>query len=151
MKILPIITISFGSLNLILTCSALAQTDHCEDEETYYKLSEALKEPEKVIKLDIAMKKLTKISPDIGKLTNLECLDLSFNRISDLPAEFSELKKLRFLNLTGTRYLPGLPKVLSELPGIEVIDISDHPEWSPAQFENAKKMLPDVEFIIADK
>ena len=93
------------------------------------------------------MQRLTRISSEISELVNLECLDLSFNRISDLPDEFAELKKLRYLNLAGTRYLPRLPKILTELPNLEILDIRDHPEWVSAQFEEARKMLPDVKII----
>lgn len=132
----------------MITGIVAAQSDFCDDAETYYELDEALKEPEKVIKLDIAMQKLTRISSEISKLVNLECLDLSFNRISGLPDEFTELKKLRYLNLMGTRYLSGLPKILSELPNLEVVDIRNHPEWSASKFEEAKKMLPDVKIIV---
>lgn len=131
----------------MITGIVAAQSDFCDDAETYYELDEALKEPEKVVKLDIAMQKLTHISSDIGKLVNLECLDLSFNRISGLPDEFAELKKLRYLNIMGTRYLPGLPKILTKLPNLEIVDIRDHPEWSAARFEEAKKILPDVKII----
>ena len=38
-------------------------------------LENALKEPSEVKMLDIAMRKLTEISPEIGKLTELKCLD----------------------------------------------------------------------------
>ena len=143
---LLLITVLTGISTLMLT----AQPDFCDDAVTYYELDEALKEPEKVVKLDIAMQKLTMISADISKLVNLECLDLSFNRISGLPAEFALLKKLRYLNLTGTRYLSALPKVLTELPELEIVDIRDHPEWKAVKFEEAKKMLPDVK-VITDK
>jgi len=135
-------------INPVMFGFATISADLCEDAETYYGLDEALKEPEKVIKLDIAMQKLTLLSPDISKLVNLECLDLSFNRISDLPAEFAELKKLRYLNLAGTRCLPGLPKILTQLPNLEIVDIRDHPEWNAAKFEEAIKMLQNVKVIV---
>ena len=141
-------TFALIEINPVMFGFATISTDLCEDAETYYGLDEALKEPEKVIKLDIAMQKLTLLSPDISKLVNLECLDLSFNRISDLPAEFAELKKLRYLNLAGTRYLPRLPKILTELPNLEIVDLRDHPEWKAAQFEEAKKMLQNVKVIV---
>ena len=50
-------------------------------------------------KLDIALNKLTAISPEIGKLENLVCLDLAFNRISTLPEEFKNLKNLKYLKI----------------------------------------------------
>lgn len=128
--------------------TSFVDISHCEGEDTYYSLEEALAEPEKVIKLDIAMLKLTSISPDIAKLINLECLDLSFNRISTLPPEFAQLKKLRVLNLMGTRFMTKVPDVVAKLPGLEELDIRNHPEWKGTQFEDAIKMLPNVKVII---
>lgn len=138
----------------VFGCSLLfAQTeiDHCDDAETYYSLEDALKEPEKVVKLDIAMLKLTSIDPNIAKLVNLECLDLSFNRFSSLPAEIAELKNLRVLNLAGTRFLAKVPDIISKIPNLEVLDIREHPEWKGTQFEDAKKMLPNAIVITTDE
>jgi len=125
-----------------------AQEDHCSDAETYYSLEEALEEPNKVVKLDIAMLKLTSISPDIAKLVNLVCLDLSFNRISTLPKELAELKNLEYLNLAGTRYLAGVPEIVANLPSLKILDIKGHPEWGSTKFEEAKKLLPGVTIIM---
>ena len=130
-----------------LLSTSFVDINHCEGEDTYYSMEEALAEPEKVIKMDIAMLKLTSIPSDIGKLVNLECLDLSFNKFSTLPPEFSQLRKLRVLNLMGTRYLSKLPAVVSELPSLEELDIRNHPEWKASQFEDAIKMLPNVKVI----
>jgi len=127
--------------------SSFVDISHCEGEATYYSLEEALAEPEKVIKLDIAMLKLTSISPDIAKLVNLECLDLSFNKISTLPPEFAELKKLRVLNLMGTRFMAKVPDIVAKLPSLEELDIRDHPEWKGTQFDDAIRMLPNVKVI----
>jgi Leucine-rich repeat (LRR) protein len=113
-------------------------------------MEEALKDPEKVIKLDIAMLKLTSIDPRIVELVNLECLDLSFNRFSTLPDEMAELKKLRVLNLTGTRFLSKVPAIVAEIPNLEELDIRDHPEWKGTQFEDAKKLLPNVQVKTKD-
>jgi len=143
---------------LVLGCTitashlfAQSEIDHCDDAQTYYSLEDALKEPEKVIKLDIAMLKLTSIDPNIVKLVNLECLDLSFNRFSTLPAEIAELKNLRVLNLAGTRFLAKVPNVIAKIPNLEELDIRDHPEWKGTQFEDAKKMLPKATVITTDQ
>jgi len=142
-----IIVITIILLNLNVRLSA-QDINRCEGEKSYYSIAEALEEPDKVVKLDIAMLKLTSISNDIGKLVNLECLDLSFNRISTLPAEFAQLKKLRVLDMKGTRYMAKLPEVLAQLPNLEELDLRNHPEWSAATFEEAKKMLPNVKIIV---
>ena len=131
---------------LLITNFTYAQ-DYCSGEITYYELENALKEVEKVKTLDIAMQKLTVISPEIGKLKNLKCLDLSFNRMGTLPDEFKNLRNLEYLNLSGTRFMAKLPVVLKELPNLKVLNIADHPEWKTATWEEAKKMLPNVKII----
>ncbi|MFN3404581.1 MAG: leucine-rich repeat domain-containing protein [Cytophagaceae bacterium] len=125
--------------------------DYCPDAIKYTSLEEALKEPEKVIKLDISMLKLTAVPPEIGKLVNLECLDVSFNRISTLPVEIANCKKLRFIDLSGTNYMSKLPQVLTQLPNLEAINISDHKFWKPAQFDEAQKLLPKVKMILENE
>ena len=139
----------FIALLFTTTAPVSAQIDHCDDADTYYSMEDALKEPANVIKLDIAMLKLTSIDPNIAKLINLECLDLSFNRFSTLPPEIAQLKKLRVLNLAGTRFLAKLPAVIAEIPNLEELNIIDHPEWKVTQFEDAKKLLPNVKVITA--
>jgi Leucine-rich repeat (LRR) protein len=119
----------------------------CSDAEVFYDFQEALAAKDKVKKLDLSMQKIKVLSPSIAQCKNLECLDLSFNTFSTLPAEFAQLKQLTYLNLTGTRYMGKLPTVLKELPNLKVIDLRDHPEWSKATFEEAKKLLPHVNII----
>lgn len=118
----------------------------------YDSLEEALKAPEKVTSLDLGMQhpKLITLPPAIGQLTELECLDASFNRIGSLPGEMKHLKKLRYLNLAGNRYLSRLPEVLKELPALETVDLTGIPEWSTATCEAARKVLPGVT-VLTDK
>ncbi|WP_028978978.1 leucine-rich repeat domain-containing protein [Sporocytophaga myxococcoides] len=137
-------------LSLLSVTSKPLFPDYCPDAKKYTSLQDALAEPEKVVKLDISMLKLTAIPPEIGKLTNLECLDVSFNRITTLPAEMANLKKLRYIDLTGTNYMAKLPPVLAQLPNLQAVNISDHAYWKPAQFEEAKKFLPNVKMILSN-
>ena len=129
---------------LIVLSSWSQDVDHCEDADKFYSLEDALEEAESCILLDIAMLKLSSISPDIAKLVNLECLDLSFNRFSTLPPEMAQLKKLRVLNLTGTRFLAKVPDVVYQLQALEELNLRDHPEWKGSQLEDTKKKLPNV-------
>ena len=132
--------IAFAGLQAqaLLTSDA---SDHCPGVVVYEDLETALENPQEVVKLDLSMQKLTKISPEIAKLTNLECLDLSFNRFTDLPQELKQLKKLRYINLAGTRFLTKAPAVLKELESLQTVDLRDHPEWSEKQYAEAEKML----------
>ena len=129
-----------------------APGDPCMEGITYYSLEEALKEPSKVKVLDLAMQhpKLTTLPPEIGKLTNLECLDVSFNRVATLPAEMSKLTKLKKLNMSGNRYLAKLPEVLKLVTSLETLDVTGIPEWSKVKCDAAKAALPKVN-VLTDK
>lgn len=130
-----------------ITTFAQDFSEVCANAEVFYKLSEAIAVKDKVQKLDLSMQKIKVLPATIKDLYNLECLDLSFNTFSTLPAEFGQLKKLSYLNLTGTRYMAKLPAVLKELPNLKILDLRDHPEWTKATFEEAKKMLPNVTIL----
>lgn len=144
----------FQSVLLTLTClllSPMAQaqiTDSsCTAQKVYYSLADALKEPDQVKYLDLSMNKLTAFPMEILQLKNLECLDLSFNRIPTLPAELTQLSHLHYINLMGTRYMAKAPAVLGKMPSLKTVDLSDHPEWSLATFNEAKALMPNVKII----
>lgn len=132
---------------LVLTAFTNCPPDYCPGVEAYTSMEQALKEPEKVVKLDLSMLKLTAVPPEIGKLTNLECLDLSFNKFATLPPELVNCKKLKYIDLAGTHYMAKLPSFLTQLPNLQVINLTDHTYWQPKQFEDAKKLLPNVKII----
>lgn len=129
-----------------------AQNDPCSGSITYYSFEEALAEPSKVLVLDVAMQhpKLTTLPSDISKLTNLECLDASFNRISTLPIEMKNLKSLKYLNLSGNQYLAKFPEILKEISSLEVVDFTGIPQWSKEKCDAAKAALPNVK-VLTDK
>jgi Leucine-rich repeat (LRR) protein len=139
---------SFFILFLSYTLSFAQEfSEVCTSAETVYSVSDAMKQKEKVQKLDLSMQKMTSLPLEVTQLKNLQCLDLSFNRFGTLPAEFANLKNLTYLNLTGTRYMSKVPAVLKQLPNLKILDLRDHPEWSKGVFEEAKKMLPNVQVI----
>ena len=137
----------------VLSLSLLAQGDPCMNGVTYYSFEEAYAESAKVKVLDVAMQspiKLTTLPSEIGKLTNLECLDASFNRISKLPDEMRNLKNLKVLNLSGNQYLSKFPEILKELPNLEVVNFTGIPQWNKEKCDYAKKALPNVK-VLTDK
>lgn len=146
-----ILVLSLAVVFTITTGFVDMMSDCVSNGETFYSLSDALKDPTSVKKLDISMSKLKTISSDIGKLTNLECLDLSFNTFSTLPTELSNLKNLKYLNIAGTRYMAKVPEVVFQIPSLEILDIQDHPEWKKSIFDDAVSRLSKIRVIVKEE
>jgi len=103
--------------------------------------------------LDLKANRITALPLTFGSLTNLEYLDLGYfemgtrmNKINDLGPGFGQLKKMKFLNLSGNvlqslpdgfsglteltelnlglNKLPGLPLSITQLPKLIKLDLS---------------------------
>lgn len=74
-----------------------------------------------------------KIPPEIGKLRNLEKLDLSFNSLGELPLEIGELENLIEINLSLCG-LSEFPECLLKLKKLQAIDLSSFPDWQSLAF-----------------
>lgn len=73
----------------------------CKKTKVYISLTDALKEADKVCFLDLSKSNLTKLSPDVAKLINLQVLYLNFNDLKELPPEIGKLNNLISVDLTG--------------------------------------------------
>ena len=60
----------------------------------YRSLEEALKEPKKVLKLNLSYQDLTSLPQGIAKFEKLIKLNLNYNQLEFLPVEIGNLKKL---------------------------------------------------------
>lgn len=76
-----------------------------EDELVYKDLGTALKNPEKVLTLDLSNKNLETIPAAVLKFTNLKELNLSGNRLTNLPYYIVELENLEILDISKMPYL----------------------------------------------
>ena len=47
---------------------------------------------------------MTGVPAEVGQLSNLQVLDLSYNQLTGLPNELGNLKNLETLNLLGNSY-----------------------------------------------
>lgn len=88
-------------------------------EKWYYGMKEALAaEPGTVYKMSLRGNKIKKLSPDIGKLYNLQILILSNCKMKQLPDEIGRLKNLQELNIFDNR-LVTIPESVGSLRHLE--------------------------------
>jgi Leucine-rich repeat (LRR) protein len=111
------------ALAVFIACSAKAQVvellDSAQLEETYsyIDLADALRYPEKVIRLELRKKKLKEFPKEIFQFPNLQYLDISRNQITELPDSIDKLKNLQYLNVSRNK-LGALPKQVGRLSNL---------------------------------
>jgi Leucine-rich repeat (LRR) protein len=82
------------------------------------KLASTIKYIINLQKLDISFNKLTDIPKSIGKLTNLEVLLLNNNNLTDIPKSIGKLTKLQVLTLYYNN-LTDIPKSIYKLTNLQ--------------------------------
>jgi Leucine-rich repeat (LRR) protein len=132
----------------------------------------AMKDPSKVIKLELRRKHLKEFPKEISQFKNLQYLDLSKNsiveippfiaelkdlqililsknEIESLPKEIGELKELQYLNLNQND-LSGLPPQIGSLGKLKNLDLwSNNIDKYPSEMKNLKSLLVlDVRVIL---
>ena len=82
--------------------------DQLKMEPWYTDMDSALQNPDKVYKLSLTGQGIKTLSPEIGRLKNLQILNLNDNRLKVLPAEIGDLRNLQVLSLynNNLRYIP---------------------------------------------
>jgi Leucine-rich repeat (LRR) protein len=129
----------------------------------YHSLASALKNPDKVFRLNLTKRRLAEFPVEILQFNNLEELDLSKNKIKELPSGIGKLKNLRRLNfsfnkltklpveignLTNLVYLglnrnviEELPTTIGNLQNLEVLELWDNELYNiPEEIGNLKKL-----------
>jgi len=103
------------------------------DPEMYSSLEAALREPDKVKKLDLSRLMLTEIPEEVFLMKNIGYLNLGHNRIKKVHERISELNKLKEINLYCNKVLESLPDSIVNLTALEELVLDN----------NNLKKLPD--------
>ena len=104
-KIITMKTIVVYALVLLfgLQLSWGQQKDSLQTKKTYTNWEQAVKEPEKVYRLNLSNQSLHLDSPLWSKFKNLEYLNLSNDHLKTLPKGITNLKKLKVLEISGNQ------------------------------------------------
>lgn len=92
---------------------------------------------QKLKKLSFSNRDISVLPPQIGELTWLTSLDLTYNSIEELPKEFFKLKKLKNLYLYRNE-IKQLPEKINELTSLSVLDLSHN------KLEELPKQIGDI-------
>lgn len=92
---------------------------------------------QKLKKLSFSNRDISILPPQIGDLTWLTSLDLTYNSIEELPKEFFKLKKLKNLYLYRNE-IKHLPEQIHELTSLSVLDLSHN------KLEELPKQIGDL-------
>ncbi|MGZ4048837.1 MAG: leucine-rich repeat domain-containing protein [Bacteroidia bacterium] len=91
----------------------------------YTSIEEAMKHPEKVVKLELRKKKLKSFPMEILKFPNLQYLDLSKNSIKEIPPEISQLKDLQYFSISKNG-LEELPPQIGDLVNLYYLNANQN-------------------------
>ena len=85
--------------------------------------------PERVIRLEITQPPRLRgyLSAELGKLSKLQVLNLSYNGLrGEIPEEVEDLTSLHTLTLRSNRLAGGIPVELTRLTNLRILDLSDN-------------------------
>jgi Leucine-rich repeat (LRR) protein len=106
----------------------------------YTTIEEAMKEPDKVVKLVLKKQKLDSFPAAIWVFPNLQYLDLSKNHIREFPDTLYKLKNLQVLHLSKNK-IESLPRELGDLSNLVILDINQNElTMLPPQIGKLKKL-----------
>jgi Leucine-rich repeat (LRR) protein len=88
-------------------------------------LNEALKQPDKVLKLVLRKEKLDSFPEAIWQFKNLQYLDLSRNNIREIPDSISRLKNLQVLHLSRNQ-IEYMPRTIGDLSELRILEVNQN-------------------------
>lgn len=106
----------------------------------YVNLQEALKEPDKVVKLVLRKQHLKSFPKEIFQFKNLQYLDLSKNSIKEIPDSIGTLTQLQYLSCSKNG-LMHVSKEIGKLHNLVYLNLNQNDlEMLPPQIGNLEKL-----------
>jgi Leucine-rich repeat (LRR) protein len=136
---------------LFSVLSMKAQTEITLDslmftENWFSNIEDAAKTPDKVLYLDLGLRKLKTFPQEILTFKNVKRLYLSVNYWASVPEEIGNLKDLEILDLSSNYYLNKLPDGLQNCTRLKELIVKDH-KLNAGEIERMKKLLPNVKIV----
>ena len=127
MKIILIKIFIFSLILLpcIKTQAQLLDSITLSREPVYANITEALKNPDKVYKLDLHKKKLKEIPKEVFTFKNLQELNLSKNKINKIPKDIEFLTKLEVFDISSNN-IDSVPAAIGKLINIKKLILNQN-------------------------
>jgi Leucine-rich repeat (LRR) protein len=109
---------------LITNLNAQSTLDSLQLNKEYTSLDEALKNPEKVYRLDLSNQKLQFSDSIWSQFTNLQYLSFKNDHLKEIPEGVGFLKSLKVLDLSGNDF-EVLPSTFGNLTNLEELFLND--------------------------
>ena len=140
------IVLAFFALS-VFKVNAQVAPDSSVITKQYSNIEEALKDPEKVYRLDLSNQNFKMPSDSVWKkFINLEYLSLKNDHLANLPDGLSNLKKLKILDLSGNDFKV-LPQSLSRLENLVELYLNDEKKMDITQSLLIIKDLPNLKIL----
>ena len=115
----------------------------------YTSVEEALKEPNKVVRLNLSNQSLSEFPKGLSKFKNLEYLSLRNDHLISLSPEIANLKKLKVLDLGGNDFSL-LPEGLAKLQNLEEMYLDNDKNLDIRQDIEILSKLPKLKILHLD-
>jgi Leucine-rich repeat (LRR) protein len=103
-------------------------------------IEEAMKTPDKVVKLVLRKQKLKAFPKEIWSFPNLQYLDLSKNQITEFPDTLGKLKNLQVIHLSKNK-IESLPREIGDLANLVIFEANQNEIINiPPQVGKLKKL-----------
>lgn len=136
----------FAKLVTLLIIGTSSFSQNIETEKVYTNIDDALKNPEKVYKLNLSNQEVNLSNEQWKLFINLEYLNLKNDGLKQIPKEISNLKRLKVLDLSGNEFKE-LPSEFSNLYNLEELYLNDEKNLKLTETLNVLAKLPNLKSL----